>query len=280
LSVYGDFFDGSIPNSPFPHNSALSLMSYTLDDGPPINFTITNPTNSANPEITSQLIVQTPRLPSAGAHRFSMILTGAAGTDNVVITVSSIIIQNATLPVVPGAIPPVPSSPAASSSSSSSSSVSTESNSSSSGGSHKRTSIIIPSVLVPVLVVLTIIAFLVCRWRRRRGGKQLHGEADAMAEVEPFQAPHPSSMGYSQSISKLSPLRRPDSAAYRDNDYHQRPQRYRYHSDGGALLSADEYAMDNETVDVPPLYGSFKNNPIHGQSHVMSYNANNSITGS
>ncbi|KAF9562356.1 hypothetical protein CPC08DRAFT_706731 [Agrocybe pediades] len=268
LALYANFFDGSVQGSPVPHNSAPSFLTYTLDGGSPVNFTVSNPTSASNPNITSQLVVQTPRYPNAGAHRFSMTLTGAAGADNVVIMLNSVIVQNASLPVVPDANPQAPAfSTQTSSSGTSSTPAGTPSTTSEPGKSlHKNVSVVVPAVLVPVLVVVIIIVIFLYLRRRNRIPEDFDVDPspDRMAEVEPFQVTHQASPGTRGSISKLSPLRHP--SAPNNHDDNHRPLRYRIHSDGGVVVNPSDYDEESNTVDLPPLYGDFKTSPSNSST--------------
>ena len=148
VSLYGDFYlDGS---------QNASFGSYTIDGEGPMNFTLPNIATRASPQVWDQLLFQTSQYPH-GQHHFHLDFFGTA--NSVPFALTSIIVQNSTLPV------PVPSLTA--SSLAPHAATSTPSRFQNHKVTHPGTIIGVVTAAI-ILALLTILSLLIARRRRRR----------------------------------------------------------------------------------------------------------------
>ena len=75
-----------------PKNASSNLM-FSIDNGPAVNFTVTNPVNLTNALDEPQLLLQTMQFPS-GEHRFHLEFLPPAQVNQTIIKLHSIVVQN------------------------------------------------------------------------------------------------------------------------------------------------------------------------------------------
>ncbi|KDR76675.1 hypothetical protein GALMADRAFT_139575 [Galerina marginata CBS 339.88] len=141
-------------------NHPPSNAVYTIDDSPPVNFTVNNVATAVIPAIGSQILIQTPRY-SLGPHSFSLRFLGTS--DTAPIRMNNIIIQNSSTPVNLNLeiVPPIPS-PTVSSSSLSSTPYSPTPTVTNTTSAHSETKSTNSGVIAgSVIAVLVIVALLI-----------------------------------------------------------------------------------------------------------------------
>jgi len=100
--------------------ASLFLLSYHIDNSPPANFSLINPTQNAELELWTQLLIQTPLMP-LGSHTLSVQLLVPA-VDFFSLFVNFAIVQNTTRLINLEAVPNITTSVTASNTTASSSS--------------------------------------------------------------------------------------------------------------------------------------------------------------
>ncbi|KAF4612996.1 hypothetical protein D9613_010746 [Agrocybe pediades] len=181
ISLYSTFQPGDVSQAP-------AELSYTVDDGPRINFTITNPALFIDGPAMSQLIVQTPRYSSNRTHRFLFSYMGPAKNGQP-IGIDEIIVQDSpsTLNLTLDAVPPLSSATQSSASSLPTSSHAANSQPRTSS-SHSISHGAIIAIAVTLSVVVTLIAChtVIFFHRRRHPIKKSASTGASSTGVSPF----------------------------------------------------------------------------------------------
>lgn len=274
VGIYGNivgFNDAPSPGSP----SSSSTLSYTIDSGEPVIFTIEKPAQGQSNLIFSQLILQTPPL-SHGPHTLTLT-THVPGSLQDFFALTAIV-QNTTQPIN---LTPVPSI-SSSISFSTSSSLST-SHRNTSSNAHIDFRIIMGIALGTSMVILLILLWL-CRRRIRKRAVMERNKLHVA--VDPFSPPDPAQIGRRRfmlaqyvTTEKTNKYRQAfgiginitisdgENQADEYEDGQPRRVRYRVHEDGGEVINVEGGEAsddDGDVISLPPIYDDTVAHTRHG----------------
>ena len=243
-----------------------SVLSYTIDDGPPINFTVGTPTSpNATLLIDFQLIIQTPIL-AQGLHSLRMTIVGPnAGADGNSFSPRMIIAQNTTRSSNLDPVPSLTSTGALI--------ISQESRSS----RHISQGALVAMVLSVGLVLL--IGTFTLRFTQARRKRQKIADNSTIVQ-ESFSLPDPDQRGrfyvaqymtrektekYREALGNLTesqPVQDIEGGPTSvDSQATAARVRYRIHEDGGEVGEVEQ------VIDLPPIYSTLGQSPsIRGTS--------------
>ena len=256
-------------------DAAGFLLSYNIDQGSHVNFTLPDTTHTTGLP-SQQLLIQTPPL-TPGTHMLTLTLVKPppGGSNSNMIQGISLMVQNRTRSRTLQAVPPIPSS-ITTSSSEISPSISSDTHSSPSTTSkgiqndNNLRPAVIAGITVGLLVTLLVGLWL---WRRIVRKRQTHNE-DHTSVAKPFSGPELQQVRrfrlaqyttrektnkYREALGVLAPGL-PRSTEMDEAEDQPRRIRYRLHEDGGEVTDLEHGNVndDDDVISLPPIYATLR----------------------